>query len=120
MFSTVCDECGHEFSNKDALCHDWQEPSKAFGCPSCHTFYVKTDSELEVERRNAILTAGVSLPAIMIITHGLLTDQYNLVFLSAAIVVSVVYVVIYPLLFAKKLVRSNYKPDVLASSNISA
>lgn len=97
MFSTVCDECGHQSSNKDALCHDWQEPSKAFGCPSCHTFYVKEDGELAGETRISIFAGGIFVPASMIFSHGVLTDQYNLVFLSAGIVISLVSIRRYPL-----------------------
>ena len=117
MFSTVCDACGHQFSNRDALCHDWQEPSKAFGCPSCHTFYEKEEGELTPETRIGVLSGGVCVPALMIFTHGVLTDQYNLVYLSAGIVVSLIFVGIYPSLpFGKKLVRSSYMPELSSTS----
>ena len=113
MFSTICDECGHKFSNKDALCHDWQEPDKAFGCPNCHTFYVKEDGKLADYTRSGISTAGILTPASMILGYALSSDQNNLVFLSCAIIISWVIIVAYPSLpFGKKLVRSDYQPGI--------
>ena len=111
MFSTVCDECGHQFRNKEALSHDWQEPSKAFGCPSCHTFYVKENGKLADTTRAAILGGGVLTPAAMIFGHSLINDQGGLMIQSGAIIVSWAVFVFYDdLPFRKKLVRSSYQP----------
>ena len=118
MLSAVCDECGHQFRHKEALCHNWREPAKAFGCPSCHTFYVKEEGKLTDSTKRGILAVGIVLPAAQIFWRSFLTQQYDLMVQSGAILISFAFLGIYPLLpFGKKLVRSSYQPGPSSTSS---
>jgi len=39
--ATRCPECAQKFTAHTALCEDWRDPEKSFGCPHCGTFFVK-------------------------------------------------------------------------------
>lgn len=37
----TCTGCGARFAKKDALCDDWRDPARAYGCPHCGMFFHK-------------------------------------------------------------------------------
>jgi hypothetical protein len=36
--SYQCTNCDHVFSGRNAVCDDWHDKEKCFGCPACGTF----------------------------------------------------------------------------------
>lgn len=66
--SIKCPECQRKFNYQTALCDDWRDPNKSFGCPHCGTFFVKDMNS--TRRENLIPTifiVGMMLPASNII-----------------------------------------------------
>ncbi len=50
-----CCQCGHVFTDREAECENWEDPSRSFICPACHTRLIpnhrmKTPLELWMER----------------------------------------------------------------------
>lgn len=35
----TCTVCDYKFEERAAVCIDWRDPERSFGCPQCHTFY---------------------------------------------------------------------------------
>jgi hypothetical protein len=35
-----CPKCDFKITSRNQLCDDYRDPSKAYGCPSCGTFYI--------------------------------------------------------------------------------
>lgn len=63
-----CPECSNKFTMREALCEDWADPDKSFGCPHCGTFFVKdmrpSDKKSLIP---TIFMVGVFLPVINIL-----------------------------------------------------
>ena len=38
IIKATCPNCGRKFSSNEALCKDWRDPNKRFGCPACGKF----------------------------------------------------------------------------------
>ncbi len=87
--STKCIECGHKFSLREALCEDWRDPEKSFGCPNCKTFFKK---ELRPQYRYSIIvglmSGGVATPAAMLLGDSLNNDNTKGLVLSGCILLS--------------------------------
>lgn len=43
--TTTCTCCQSEFRASQALCEDWNDPQRSFGCPHCGTFYMGSRSD---------------------------------------------------------------------------
>jgi hypothetical protein len=69
MRKTRCAECGHKFSDHEALCDDWRDPEKALGCPRCETFFVRVEGspEKRLPLIGALFGAGIMYPAASIL-----------------------------------------------------
>ena len=64
----ICPECSAKIRPTEALCDDWQDPNKAFGCPNCKTFLVKSpNTGMQDETKTTIVSAGIFVPAAMLI-----------------------------------------------------
>ena len=92
--ATTCKECSQMFCLEDALCDDWKDPNKSFGCPHCGTFYYK---DMRPDYRNStksgIFAGGILVPASMTLGVGISTDQLQLVFLGSCIVLSTLVII---------------------------
>lgn len=80
--STKCPECQTVFTYQDALCEDWRDPNKSFGCPNCQTFFVK-DMRPNYKHSTiaGIAAGGIGTPAAMMIGHYFSSgDTFNLVY----------------------------------------
>jgi len=86
LMKTNCENCQHKFSASDALCDDWQDPERAFGCPECGTFFVR---DLRPDKKAGVIGAiggGVGACSAMLLTHGILQADYKVVLWSAMII----------------------------------
>lgn len=64
----ICTECGHVFLYKDAVCEDWSDENRRFGCPRCGMFFRKLQDVNRVQSwTRDILMSGVFLPACFIL-----------------------------------------------------
>ena len=77
-----CTECLHRFSAREALCEDWRDPEKCYGCPHCGTFYVK-DPKPRVDAGfvGAVIACGVSMPAFAVLMFGIRHDEIEIIVL---------------------------------------
>ena len=80
--SVKCPECQSIFTYQDALCEDWRDPNRSFGCPNCETFFVK---DMRPKFRESIIAGiiggGIGTPAGMMIGHYFSSgDIVNLIF----------------------------------------
>lgn len=65
--STKCPECNNIFTAQDALCEDWRDPEKAFGCPHCNTFFIKEEKPTATPLVGTLFGVGVFLPCVNIL-----------------------------------------------------
>ncbi|MCO4837231.1 MAG: hypothetical protein KC426_03940 [Oceanospirillaceae bacterium] len=40
MMANKCNQCDFKITSRNQLCEDYKNPNKAYGCPSCGTFYI--------------------------------------------------------------------------------
>lgn len=64
MASTQCPACHKTFTAREALCENWRDPAKSFGCPHCGTFIHKAVRPDYVAGLQAgIIAGGIATPA---------------------------------------------------------
>lgn len=65
---TQCPACHKTFGAHEALCENWRDPDKCFGCPHCGTFIRKSVKPDYIAGLQAgIMAGGVAAPAGMIV-----------------------------------------------------
>jgi hypothetical protein len=70
--NTICQACGVRFSARQALCDDWRDGEKSFGCPDCGTFFVRDLRPKYGESLfYGLLGGGVATPAIFVLKDAL-------------------------------------------------
>lgn len=111
--ATTCPNCSIRFSKRDALCHDWNDPQRSFGCPSCNTFYIKKKTRhLSQQTRIGIIVGGVMAPAMWIFWRGVVADEPQLTVYAGIIIVSILLIGVYSdLPWNRDLTQSPYQPD---------
>jgi hypothetical protein len=76
--STKCPECSNRFTLQEALCGDWKDPNKSFGCPHCGTFFVKDmRPNMKISLVSSLFMAGILLPAINILIRNIISIGDN-------------------------------------------
>jgi hypothetical protein len=111
--TTTCTECGHNFTASQALCDDWRDPKKSFGCPNCGTFFIK-DMRTANPGSLAIGLAGggIITPALFIFVDGLRQNNEKITILAGVIILTVFGILISRLLTLRdELVKSPYQGD---------
>lgn len=64
-----CPECNNSFSSRGALCEDWKNSKKSFGCPQCGTFFEKDLRPISSQSYiTGIISGGIFIPAFSIVT----------------------------------------------------
>ena len=119
---TKCQVCESRFSASEALCDDWKDPERSFGCPQCGTFYVK---DLKPDTKAGAVAGcfggGVGTASIMLLAHGLKVSDDKVVLLS--IVIIFFGLVGAAIAFSRprhELSRSPYRGDAATASEITA
>ncbi len=109
--ATTCSECGQKFTATTALCEDWKDPERSYGCPHCGTFYVKDlNPNRKKEWIETLFIVGIMLPAAQIVFVHLFQGVDTQVFvyaLSILITAFVIVVLKMPTVFSP-LVKSPY------------
>ena len=86
---TKCINCGKRFSASNALCDDWKDPEKAYGCPACGTFLV-----MDMRPRwlpalvGGLAGGGIGTPAILMLVDGIRSSNAQIVVMSGSILIS--------------------------------
>lgn len=111
--ATTCQKCDRKFTARQALCHDWRDPERSFGCPHCFTFYVKDMApKLSVSVTIGITVGGILLPAMWVFWKGLFSDQYAFMVYGALIFLSTISIALATTFaWRQPLVESKYRPD---------
>ena len=78
----VCEECGEQFSSSTAICDDWLDAEKSFGCPGCGTFYVQKLDEARSTKWMTTLGGAIFVATSSIFVHALLTSDMVLLVYS--------------------------------------
>ena len=120
---TKCEVCDQKFSASEALCDNWKDPERAYGCPNCGTFYVKDlQPDWRIAAIGGCLGGGVGTPTIMLLSHGLRQSDDKVVLLSIAILLfGVIGMALAFSLSKQALVRSPYRSDsVSRAADVSA
>lgn len=68
---TKCPECENKFSAQEALCEDWRDPEKAFGCPHCGIFFIKEEKPSSTPLLGVLFGVGMLLPSVNILFRQL-------------------------------------------------
>ncbi len=92
--TVVCDECGFEITPRNCLCEDWRDPDKSFGCPQCGTFYRRGVRGVSATAVGGIISAGIGVPAGMLIGYGLQTDS-PYVLLCSTVIILTLFLLLY-------------------------
>jgi len=113
MFSISCLECDKKFNDKTALCDDWNDPQKSFGCPHCGTFYLKDRKPSRQQGLKAgIIGGGIIAPCGMMIGRYFQGGDIMFLVFGLIILCSVIGIVLLdnkqP---AEKLVKSAYQRE---------
>tara|TARA_B110001452_G_scaffold258799_1_gene254413 strand:+ start:55 stop:414 length:360 start_codon:yes stop_codon:yes gene_type:complete len=114
FMSTKCPECGEKFTARKALCDDWNDPNKSFGCPHCGVFFVRKSSPKDrTDLKNGIISGGIMVPASMLIgryfVNGDILDLfYGVVIFSSCIAIQKIDSV----QFGRALVRSAHNKKI--------
>ncbi|WP_445768400.1 hypothetical protein [Rheinheimera sp.] len=113
MSLITCLECGHKFNDKTALCDDWNDPQKSFGCPHCRTFYLKDRKPSRRQGLKAgIIGGGIMTPSGMMIGRYFQSGDIMFLVFGVIILASVIGVIVLddkqP---ADKLVKSPYSRE---------
>ena len=89
MKKIQCPECTNSFSLKEALCEDWKNPKKSFGCPHCSTFFEKDMRPIASQSYIAgIFTGGIFVPAFFMATSYFKNGELMYLVYGGIIVVS--------------------------------
>ena len=87
---TICTECGHEFSAGEALCEDWKDPERSYGCPGCGTFFIRDmRPKLGPAIIGGLLGGGIATPAVFLLARGLRASDPTLILMPIVILISV-------------------------------
>lgn len=88
IMTTKCPECSNRFTLQEALCDDWQDPNKSFGCPHCGTFFVKDmRPKLKTSLVRPLFIVGILLPAINILVRNIMAVGDNAITVYASFIV---------------------------------
>jgi ABC-type uncharacterized transport system permease subunit len=95
----TCTRCASPFSVSEALCEDWKDPEKSFGCPRCGTFFIRNMTPTSWQSLVVSLVAslvgilvgvGIATPAITMLAAGVRADDPLVIVMSSIILASVV------------------------------
>lgn len=112
--ATKCPNCGLKFRASEALCVDWRDPERSFGCPHCETFFVKDmNSKTGHSIIGALVGVGILGPSFNILFGSIDEGDRSLTTQSATIIISVflcILVLVWGSLpFGKPLVTSPFQ-----------
>ncbi len=80
-----CPACGNKFSMRTAICDDWKDPGKSFGCPHCETFFIKDMNPNKRQNLISLLFAvGMVIPAVNIVFRYFLHGGDTYILFNAA------------------------------------
>ena len=100
---TDCSHCGHAFSASQALCDDWRDPNKSFGCPQCGTFFVKDMRPASSDSIvSGLVGGGIMTPAMMLLAGGIREGDTHVIVMSSVIMLSVVGILVSKLMRIKR------------------
>ena len=100
---TACSACGTDFKASEALCDDWRDPNKSFGCPNCGTFFVKEmKSNLSGSLIGGLLCGGAITPSVLLFADSLRSGDVKTLVLSSIIGISVFIVLVAQLKATKE------------------
>jgi len=84
-----CPECSSSFTASTALCIDWSDRNKSFGCPHCETFYVKDmKPKFKVSMCLGIFAGGIMAPASIMLGQSFSNDEPLFLFYGLVILFS--------------------------------
>ena len=111
--ATKCPSCSKKFNARQALCHDWKDPNRSFGCPHCGTFFVKDMApNLSESAQTGLVVGGIAVPGMWVTWRGVLTDQLDIAVYGVLIMVSLVVLgLLRSRPWKRELVVSPYKPN---------
>lgn len=118
--ATTCPECSKKFTARTALCEDWQDPERSFGCPHCGTFFVKDmNPNRKQEWIEMLFAVGIFFPAINIVFRHFFSEVDPIVFVNALsiLVAATVIIALKSPKFLSQLVKSPYKKPLNSQPN---
>ena len=87
---TICTHCNRAFSASEALCDDWADPNKAYGCPACGTFFIKDlRPSLSLGMIGGLIGGGIATPAMFILARGVRSGDVTLIVMASIILLAV-------------------------------
>ena len=96
--SHKCPGCARTFSAQQALCEDWRDPKKSFGCPHCgHFIYKDLRPNIRQSVAVGIMAGGIATPAVMLLGRGILGGDGLSLLYGAIILISCVAVLLVSL-----------------------
>ncbi len=118
--ATTCPECSKKFTARTALCEDWQNPERSFGCPHCGTFFVKDmNPNRKKEWIETLFIVGIILPSVNIVFRHFFQGIDPVVFVNALsiLIAATIIIALKMPKFLSPLVRSPYKKSLESQSN---
>ena len=89
--ATKCPNCELKFRAKEALCVDWKDPEKSFGCPHCEKFFIRDmNSKKEQPIIAALVASGIMMPAFNLLIRAIDAGDRNTTVQASIIIVSVI------------------------------
>lgn len=85
----TCPECGARFRLSEALCDDWRDPDRSFGCPHCGVFLRPETGQEPAGVRAGVLSGLVGTPAFFLLGHGHARDDTVVMVAASAIMLGV-------------------------------
>jgi hypothetical protein len=80
---------------REALCEDWRDPNKSFGCPNCSTFYKKEmKPQIRASIIAGIIAGGVATPALGLVFKYFSSVDKSVLFLAGSILFSCLAILI--------------------------
>ena len=119
--SLTCPECSVPFRVGDALCDDWRDPARSFGCPHCGAFLTTLPGPARVKLRSGILVGVVAVPAFMLLGRGLVLGDGPVLLLSGLATIGALTLLASDLWGAsRRLVRTGHRRPPGQASGSSA
>ena len=111
---TTCPSCSERFSRRSALCDDWKDPKRAFGCPHCGTFFYTEKENYELgPLGTTIFTAAFLAPAHLLGSRHELAGTAETIIYFAVILSAVLGLVLFTAgPWKRELKESPYKPGL--------
>ncbi len=108
---TKCSACGSEFKASEALCDDWRDPNKSFGCPRCGTFFVNDmKPNYSGSLTGGLLGGGVMTPSVLLFADSFRSGNVKAMAFTGIIAISAFIVLFVQLRNTReKLVISSYR-----------